>query len=105
MPRLSVREKLTAGMDLTEYGYWLIFPESMEASPPLLEAVEGIYKDVVNYALLLKGFITWGKGGRIHKINITKLDEELIEKRKKLLDEQKQLQERLRQINEELKFN
>lgn len=40
---------------------------------PYLKTVEGSYDDAVMYALTLPGFIGWGYGGNITKVEVVKL--------------------------------
>lgn len=59
-------------------GIWQIYGEDSNCDfggthyEPLLETVEGKLTDVIDYAVNLQGFWSWGGGGRIEKITITK---------------------------------
>lgn len=47
------------------------FPDPPDT--PLLGYAEGEYDDVLKYAQSLKGWKTWGKGGKIFEIKVIKI--------------------------------
>ena len=61
-----------------EEGVWQIYGEDPNCDlagyhkEPLLETVEGKLTNVIDYAVALKGFWSWGGGGRIEKVTIKK---------------------------------
>jgi hypothetical protein len=75
-------------------------------SEPLLETVSGTYRNVVEYALNLPGFYSWGSGGRIINVkpptNILNVDR-LVDSRVVALEsERSKLRSRLEEIEREI---
>ena len=71
---------LIAGRTLEDYGVWQVFGEDSNPDlggyhhTPLLATCEGKLGDVIEYAVDLPGFWTWGGGGEIKKICVVKVD-------------------------------
>jgi hypothetical protein len=70
---------------------------------PLLATVQGDYGSVVEFALGLRGFFTWGGGGRIEKTAVIKVDEATQRQRAILIGRQQTLKEQLAEVEAELK--
>lgn len=108
----TARERLLSNYPADDHGVWRIFGE--EHNPELsgphneqkLQEVTGTYKNVVEYAIHLEGFFTWGYGGRIEKKTChTKLcNVDLLTSPKVLVlqAEKAKLQHRLKEIEEEI---
>ena len=73
---------------------------------PKLETVTGTYKNVVEYALTLPNFFSWGGGGRIIKVdppsNMVNVDTLRNPRVLELEEERRQHQARLKEIETEL---
>jgi len=73
---------------------------------PRLETVTGTYKNVVEYALTLPNFFTWGGGGRIVRrdppTNLVNVDKLVNPKVLKLEEERRNIQARLKEIEAEI---
>lgn len=112
MSKENARARLLENYSPNEYGTWKIFGEDQNAElagphhEPKLETVNGTYKNVVDYALTLNGFFSWGRGGRIEKkASLTKLTNvDLLVNPKVLVlrDEKLKLQARLEEIEKEI---
>jgi hypothetical protein len=108
----NARVRLLGNYSSEEQGTWTIFGEDHNAdgggphSEPKLEVVNGTYKNVVEYALNLKGFFSWGRGGRISKkacqTKLTNVDLLVDPKILVLEKERSQLRLRLREVEDEL---
>jgi hypothetical protein len=73
MSKENARARLLENYSPDEHGTWKIFGEDQNAEltgphhEPKLQTVTGTYGNVVEYALTLDGFFSWGRGGRIEK--------------------------------------
>ena len=108
----GVREKLLRDHPASAQGTWQILGEDPNCDlggphhQPELATVTGTYENVVDYALTLKGFFSWGGGGRIVPLNpptnILNVDKLRSPAVKALEDERRVLQKRLSAIETEL---
>lgn len=108
-----VRKSLLTKYPSGQEGVWQIYGEDPNCDlggshiEPHLETVSGRYADVVDYALKLNGFFTWGSGGRIvpYKYpNVKQIpDRRGPEYLKALCKEKEVLLKRLTEIELELK--
>lgn len=108
----NARNRLLENYDAAEHGTWSIYGEDQSAEltgshhEPKLEVVTGTYKNVVEYALTLDGFFSWGRGGRIQKkicqSKLTNVDLLVDPKVLVLQAEKDKLQLRLEVIDEEI---
>lgn len=94
---------------LDEYGVWEVRGEDQNpdlgGSPhtPFLGRFEGILSDIIDYAVELPSFWTWGGGGEIKKSSdIKKIDNKTNIKRKELQEEYELLSKKLEAIKKEL---
>jgi hypothetical protein len=94
---------------LDEEGLWQIKGEDPNCDmggshhQPDLGIVEGKLSDVIEYAVTIQGFWTWGSGGNIKKIdNIKKVDSQSARRRKELEVQKFALQKQLDAIDVEL---
>ncbi len=78
--RTFIKKKCTdKGYKLDETGTWRIYGEDPNCDfggyhhEPLLETVQGVLEDVIEYAIGLDNFWQWGGGGKIEKVNTTKV--------------------------------
>lgn len=73
MIKENARARLLENYSPDEHGTWKIFGEDHNAelagphSEPKLKTVTGTYKNVVEYALTLDGFFSWGSGWKNRK--------------------------------------
>ncbi len=94
---------------LSETGLWQIRGEDPNCDfgghhcQPDLGTVEGTLQDVIEYAVGLKNFWTWGCGGNIELISVKKIDPVANRRISELRQEAKDLEDRLKEINAELK--
>jgi hypothetical protein len=94
---------------LSTVGLWRIHGEDPNCDmgghhhQPYLGTVEGTLKDVIEYAVELKGFWQWGGGGSIDLVNVQKIDPAKNARIANLRAEAKDLEARLKAINTELK--
>jgi hypothetical protein len=112
MSKENARVRLLENYNAEEQGTWNIFGEDQNAEltgphhEPKLVVVSGTYKNVVEYALTLNDFFSWGRGGRIQKktcqSKLTNVD--LLVKPKVLVleAERKKLQSRIWEIENEI---
>lgn len=108
----NARRRLLGNYPADDHGVWRIFGEehnpnvSGPHNEPKLEEVTGTYKNVIEYALNLEGFFSWGYGGRIEKKKCTtKLcNVDLLTDPKVLVlqAEKAKLQLRIEEIDEEI---
>lgn len=76
---LYVGQCILAKHKLTDYGIWNIYGEDPNCDfgghhhTPFLQTVEGTLETCLKYAINLKGFYTWGGGGHLTKVTVTKL--------------------------------
>jgi len=101
--------KLLEKHDLKETGLWKILGEDPNCDfggshhQPDLGIVEGNLKDVIEYAVALRNFWTWGGGGDIRKISTPKkITSDSVAELSRLVSEKEALEARLKMINDEL---
>jgi hypothetical protein len=108
-----IRNNLLKAYPPETQGTWEICGEDANCdmggphSNPRLEVVTGTYKNVVDYALTLPRFFTWGGGGHINQIvppkGMVNVDTLRNPEVLKLEEERKVLQERLKTIEGDIK--
>ena len=106
----DVRRRLLTKYSPKQKGTWRILGEDPNCDmggshhEPHLSTVEGTYENVVEHALSLKGFFSWGDGGRIELIESTiNVDKLFSAKIKKLQEERRNLEDRIKLIDEMIK--
>jgi len=98
--------KLLEKHSLNEVGVWEIKGEDPNCdfggshSQPYLATVSGKLSDVIERAVELPKFWTWGAGGSIRKVNIVSV--ESLGKKADLNIEKRKLEERIKEIEREL---
>lgn len=111
MSKENARKRLLENYTPDEYGTWKIFGEDQSAEwgphhEPKLKTVNGTYGNVVEYALTLEGFFSWGRGGRIEKkacqTKLLNVDSLTNPKLVVLETERKKLQARIWEIENEI---
>jgi len=112
MSKENARARLLENYGAEEHGTWTIYGEDHNTdltgphSEPKLEVVTGTYKNVVEYALTLGDFFTWGRGGRIQKktcqSKLLNVDALVNPKVLVLESERKKLQARIWEIENEI---
>jgi hypothetical protein len=87
----DIRRRLLSQRSPSTKGIWRIKGEDPNADlsgphvRPNLGLVEGTYEEAVEYALTLKGFFSWGRGGSVEPAKIPKvkkIDKESIKQEK-----------------------
>jgi hypothetical protein len=82
--------KVVSKYSLDETGQWQVYGEDPNCDmggyhhEPFLGTYEGKLRDVIYYALTLNGFVQWGGGGKIEKLDINGQYEELVAKREEV---------------------
>lgn len=107
----DVRKRLYEAYNKNEKGTWKILGEDPNCDfngphhEPELEVVTGTYANVVEYALTLSSFFTWGQGGRIVKAkgSVKNVDKISLSRIKELKVERAKLVKCLEDIDLELK--
>lgn len=112
MRKENARARLLENYGAEEHGTWTIYGEDHNTDltgphdEPKLEVVTGTYKNVVEYALTLGDFFTWGRGGRIQKktcqSKLLNVDTLVNPKVLVLQSEKTKLRARLEAIDEEI---
>ena len=104
-----VRNRLLGEHDVNERSIWIILGEDPNCDfgghhlQPELGVVEGKYRDVVDYAIHLHNFISWGAGGNIKKLPKPKaITAESVQERSQLVAEKIRLEKRLAEIESKL---
>jgi len=108
----AARARLLNNYPSDDHGTWKIFGEehnpdlSGPHNEPKLKTVTGTYKNVVEYALSLNGFFSWGAGGRIERkcctTKLTNVDLLVNPKVLVLQAERAKLEARIAEIQDEL---
>ncbi len=105
----AVRSKLLRDCPGEVEGVWQIYGEDPNCDfggphiQPLLATVQGKYAAVVEHALGLGQFFTWGGGGKIERVEILQVDAASTKRRKDLNSQRQVLSLQLAQIDAELK--
>lgn len=105
-----IRERLLRDRDPNESGSWHVYGEDPNCDlggphhEPYLGVFKGRFADVVDKALALPSFFTWGSGGRIDKAHITEVTyaEPKAPTKKALRAERSRLQKRIKEIDAKL---
>jgi len=127
MDDTNARERMLKDYPADDHGTWKILGEDPNCDwggnhiEPELEVVTGTYSNVVTYALSLRGFYQWGRGGRIVKqlgpvVNVDKISlvnpkvsaleaeaKQLAVVRKQLEIDNKKISARLIEIDNEIR--
>jgi len=93
-----------------QFGTWEIRGEDHNADlgghhhQQLLGYYEGVYAEIVEFAVELPGFFAWGGGGNIREMNIVKIDEDSAWQLKKAKADLKKLEEEKIAIEKKIVF-
>ncbi len=100
----SIKLKLFRSHLPNTKGTWVLRSEDCGEGARHLETVIGTYANVVDYALTLKGFIGWGHGGTIQKVDSLRDVDTIasVKRLEALRAEREKLSERLREIATEI---
>ena len=80
MSKEQIKQNLLRKFPTNYVSTWQIFGEDDNPDfggrhyEPSLGIVQGCYADVVDYAVELKRFFTWGGGGRIAEVKVQSID-------------------------------
>lgn len=108
MDKTEIRRRLLAEHNATTTGIWRIYGEDNNCDLggprliPTLDTVSGAYEDVVEYALDLPNFISWGRGGHIEKIEYHSVDKVWMKRKKELLKRKADLEAEIADINRKI---
>lgn len=102
-------QELLKKHSLDEEGTWEILGEDPNYDfgghhhNPQLGIYTGRLRDIIDMAVEMRSFSTWGGGGLIRKVNITKVDRNTVKLRNELANRERQLQEELSKVQQQLK--
>ena len=111
MDKDEVRTRLLSKYPPTQSGMWKILGEDPNCDfggshhEPELEIVTGEYRNVVEYALCIKDFFSWGRGGRIVEVknnNLKNIDNFMSNEMIRLESRRNQLQNELLEIDKQI---
>lgn len=94
---------------IDNHGTWAVYGEDPNCDfggshrEPLLGYYEGVLRDVMEYAFTLKGFWSWGSGGRFKEVVVVKIDKNTAQEMQKLKEEKEALEKRLEELNKIVK--
>ncbi len=96
-------KQLLAKNAVLDYGVWEITGEQTDReTPPHLGYVEGVLEDVIDYAIALPNFWSWGSGGSIKRLDIKKVDAQTNQIERELKERREALEAELKEINQRL---
>lgn len=101
--------KLFENYSPSDYGIWQVLGEDSNADfggshyRPTLGYFEGKLEDVVNYAVNIQRFWSWGAGGEITPIKIVEVNENTVAEAVRLEQERKRLEQERDRIDAQLK--
>lgn len=101
-------KELVKKYNMGQYGVWQVFGEDPNCdfggshSMPNLGTYEGALGDIIEMAVDLPRFWTWGAGGDIRMIAVKKVDKDTTKRKAELESAAKELQLKLKAINKEL---
>lgn len=104
-----VRQKLSKEHDPDEVAIWHIRGEDPDCDArgrprkPSLAYVKGRYEHVLEYALNIPEFVTWGSGGSIEPIDVMDIDADSMQKITAARNRIRQLDDELHNAKEALK--
>ena len=104
-----VRAKLITKHPVEQVGIWLVKGEDSNADfgghhyMPTLGYFEGRYLDVVDLAINLKSFFTWGGGGSIDLITVQKVERDTVRELEETMTELDALKKREKELTEKAK--
>ena len=102
-------KELLGKYPLTETGLWRIRGEDPNCDfgghhyQPDLGVVEGTLADVIDYAVGLRNFWTWGGGGDITLITVKKIDSAENQARAEMAETLRELEARVKELQTKLK--
>lgn len=105
----SSGQRMLKEHSLTDTGVWQVLGEDSNADfsgphhQPTLGYFEGTLADVIDHALSLPRYWSWGGGGDIRLIKITPVDKNTVEVAKQLRARRAELEAEQARIAEELK--
>lgn len=108
--RPAIKERLLKEYPEDQYGVWEIRGEDANADlagshhMPTLGYFEGKYGEIVEYALELNRFFTWGGGGDIRPIKTMKIDEDSAWQLRKAKAELKRIEKEKEEIEKRITF-
>ena len=110
MSKDDIRTRLLSELLVTnQEGVWQILGEDPNCDfggshhEPALATVQGSYATAVEFALDLPGFITWGGGGKIKKVEIIPVNRATLQQRMLLSSRRQTLKAELAEVDAELK--
>ena len=105
-----VKERLLTEQPHDKFGTWEIRGEDHNADlgghhhQKLLGYYEGVYAEIVEFAVELPGFFAWGAGGNINEVSVTKIDEDSAWQLRKAKADLKRLEAEKVEIEKKIVF-
>lgn len=94
---------------LDDEGTWEVLGEDPNCDwgghhyQPRLGVFTGKLRDILEMAVEMGSFWTWGAGGNINLLSITKVDASTVKKRLELTERERQLKEELADVQQAIK--
>ena len=108
MSHENVKNRLLKEHPADMYGVWHIRGEDDNCDlggshyMPTLGYFEGEYEDIVELAVGLRGFFSWGGGGDIRLIDVKKVDKSVLRQISKTKVELAQIEQRQQELTKQL---
>lgn len=102
-------QQLLKKHSLDDTGTWEVLGEDPNCDlgghhyQPRLGVYTGKLGDIIEMATEMGSFWTWGAGGNIHAINVTKVDASTTKKRRELVERESQLKKELAEVQQAIK--
>lgn len=109
MTKDQVKANLFDGRSKTEFGIWVVKGEDPNCDmqgihiKPILGYFEGCLQNVIDMAVILPRFFSWGAGGSVEAITIQSCTSVTVKERVKLIQRQAELEQEKTNIDQELK--
>lgn len=106
----NVRNRLLSEYPRDKDGSWRILGEDPNCDwgghhhQPDLGTYQGRYEDIVDYALNLEGFFTWGAGGDIREVVMRKITPDVLKETRKINKELEELEKQKKKLTERLEY-
>lgn len=101
--------KLLEKHSLDDEGTWEVLGEDLNCDlggnhyHPRLGIYTGKLRDIIEMAVEMGSFWTWGAGGSIQPVKVAKVDASTVKARAKLIEREQQLKQELEEVQRSLK--